>query len=124
LSNRVTLVPGDFLVDQLPSGHDLAFVSAIIHQNSHKENLFLYKNIFGALNSGGRIVIRDHIMESDRTSPRDGAVFAVNMLMATEGGNTYTFEEISEGLAETGFVRVRLLQSGAHMDGLVEAYKP
>ncbi|MHB9098296.1 MAG: methyltransferase, partial [Syntrophales bacterium] len=30
---RITLVPGDFRKDPLPGGHDLAFVSAIIHQN-------------------------------------------------------------------------------------------
>jgi predicted O-methyltransferase YrrM len=124
LLDRVALVPGDFYHDELPSGHDLAFVSAIIHQNSHKQNLRLYQNIFRALDSGGRIIIRDHIMETDRTRPRDGAVFAVNMLMATACGDTYTFEEVSHGLSKAGFVHVRLLQSGEHMDALVEGYKP
>jgi hypothetical protein len=48
----------------------------------------------------------------------------VNMLLATPGGGTYTFDEIREALLRAGFVRVRLLQSGEHMDGLVEAFKP
>ncbi|MGA3086637.1 MAG: methyltransferase, partial [Thermodesulfobacteriota bacterium] len=34
MQDRVTLVPGDFYKDALPSGHDLALLSAIIHQNS------------------------------------------------------------------------------------------
>ena len=63
-------------------------------------------------------------MEPDRTRPKDGAIFAVNMLVGTSGGNTYTYEEIRSGLAQAGFVRIRLLQKGEHMDGLVEGFKP
>jgi predicted O-methyltransferase YrrM len=124
LLSRATLVGGDFYRDEFPGGYDLAWVSAIIHQNSPRQNLDLYRKIFRALTPGGKIVIRDHIMEPDRTRPRDGAIFAVNMLAATAGGNTYTCEEIQSGLAEAGFVRVRLLQKGERMDGLVEGFKP
>lgn len=69
--DRVTLAGGDFYRDELPSGHDLAFVSAIIHQNSLEQNLDLYGKIHRSLVPGGRIIIRDHIMESDRIRPRE-----------------------------------------------------
>ncbi len=124
LLHRVRLAPGDFYEDELPGGHDLAFVSAIIHQNSPEQNLALFSKVFRSLDPGGRIIIRDHVMEPDRTRPKDGAVFAVNMFVATAGGNTYTFEEIKEGLVQAGFADIRLLQSGEHMDGLVEAFRP
>jgi predicted O-methyltransferase YrrM len=122
--NRVTLVAGDFYRDELPKGRDLAFVSAIIHQNSPEENLNLFTKVFRSLVPGGRIVIRDHVMEPDRAHPKEGAVFAVNMLVSTSGGRTYTYDEIKAGLAQAGFVNIRLLQKGEHMDGLVEAFKP
>lgn len=122
--DRVTLIAGDFYADELPSGHDLAFVSAIIHQNGPEQNSELFKKVLRSLQPGGRIVLRDHIMEPDRTEPISGAVFAVNMLLATEGGNTYPFEELERGLTQAGFVRVRLIQKGEHMDGLVEGFKP
>jgi len=122
--NRVTLVSGDFYQDEFPRGHDLAFLSAIIHQNSPPQNEDLYKKIFRSLDQGGRIVIRDHVMDSDRLYPKDGAIFAVNMLLGTSGGGTYTFEEINEGLSQAGFTDVRLIRSGQHMDALVEAFKP
>jgi len=122
--DRITLVGADFYRDEFPPGHDLALISAIIHQNSPGENLDLYRKVFRALLPGGRIIIRDHIMEPDRTRPRDGAIFAVNMLVATRGGNTYTFEEIRTGLVQAGFVRIQLLQQGERMDGLVEGFKP
>jgi len=122
--SRVTLVAGDFYRDELPKGQDLAFVSAIIHQNSPEENLNLFTKVFRSLVPRGRIVIRDHVMEPDRTHPEEGAVFAVNMLVSTSGGRTYTYNEIKAGLAQVGFVGIRLIQKGEHMDGLVEAFKP
>ena len=84
----------------------------------------LYRKVFLALKSGGRILIRDHVMEPDRAHPRDGAIFAINMLIGTEGGGTYTYEEIERGLSQAGFTRVRLLRQGEHMDALVEGFKP
>jgi hypothetical protein len=122
--DRVTLVPGDFYQDEFPYGHDLAFVSAIIHQNSPEQNLDLFIKVFRSLNRGGRILIRDHVMEPGRIHPKDGAIFAVNMLLGTPGGCTYTYEEIKTGLSQAGFTGIHLLKKGEHMDALVEALKP
>ncbi len=124
LLGRVTLVAGDFEADELPGGHDLAWLSAIVHQNGPGQNDALYGRIFRALGPGGRLVIRDHVMAPDRTRPRAGALFAVNMLVGTEHGGTYTFEEIRSGLERAGFARIRLLREGERMDGLVEAFRP
>jgi SAM-dependent methyltransferase len=124
LLGRVTLVPGDFEKDELPGGQDLAWLSAVIHQNSPAQNEALFGRIFRALVSGGRLVLRDHVMEPNRTHPRAGALFAVNMLVGTSGGGTYTFDEIKAGLERAGFTRVRLLRSGEQMDALVEAFRP
>ena len=124
LLHRITLVQGDFCQDEFPGGHDLVFISAIIHQNSPEQNLDLFLKAFRSLDPGGRIIIRDHVMEPDRIRPKAGAIFAVNMLVATPGGNTYTFNEIKTGLTRAGFINIRLLQTGEHMDALIEAFKP
>ncbi len=123
LSDRVTFVAGDFYKDELPSGCDLALLSAVIHQNSPAQNLDLFGKVFRALQAGGSILIRDHIMDGSRTAPPGGALFAVNMLINTAGGGTYTFGEIREGLEEAGFAEVSLVRTGEEMDGLVEAKK-
>ncbi|MBI4860998.1 MAG: methyltransferase domain-containing protein [Candidatus Riflebacteria bacterium] len=123
LVKRVTFVPGDFYKDPLPPGHDLVLLSAIIHQNSPQQNRELFAKIHAALVPGGRLVIRDHVMDRSRTRPRAGALFALNMLVATDGGGTYTFDEIRDGLRAIGFKQIKLIRRGDMMDSLVSAIK-
>lgn len=121
--DRVDLVAGDYVHDTLPGGNDLVWLSAIIHQNSPSENRALYARIAEALVGGGTLVIRDHVMDPTRLRPRAGALFAVNMLVGTPGGDTYTFEEIEGPLREAGFSEVKLLAGGEMMDSLVVAVR-
>lgn len=123
LADRVDLVPGDLRTDPLPGGHDLAFVSAIVHMLGPAENVALFRKVHDALVPGGRIVLRDHVMSPDRTAPRAGALFAVNMLVGTERGGTFTLAELAEWLVEAGFERPRQLRGGERMDALVEAFR-
>jgi SAM-dependent methyltransferase len=124
LYNRIKFVAGDFYKDELPAGQDLALLSAIIHQNSPVQNVELYRKIYRALVPGGRLVIRDHVMNPDHTRPVSGAFFAVNMLVVTPGGNTYSFEEIKASLESAGFINISLIQPDEQMSGLVEGFKP
>lgn len=123
LIDRVTLVPGDYNVDPLPAGADLAWLSAIVHQNSPAQNQTLYAKIHAALAPGGTLVIRDIVMDTSRTAPPSGALFAVNMLVATEGGNSYTLDEFRDHLTGAGFDRVEQVYVDAGMNSLVQARK-
>jgi precorrin-6B methylase 2 len=120
-SSRVELVAGDFMRDRLPGGADLAWVSAIVHQNSRAQNRELFKNVFQALRPGGRIAIRDIVMESNRTAPAAGALFAINMLVATEGGGTFTFDELRSDLESVGFEHAGLVRQEPPMNSIVTA---
>ncbi len=124
LTERVSFVDGNFYIDDLPEGYDLVLLSAIIHQNSDDENRDLYGKAFRALVPVGTILIRDHIMNDARTKPPAGAMFAINMLVNTTGGDTYTMKEVKDTLEETGFIGVKLVRIGERMDCLVEARKP
>jgi len=123
LADRVTLVAGDYNTDALPGGADFAWLSAIVHQNSRAQNRDLYAKIHAALVAGGTLVIRDVVMEPSKTQPPAGALFAVNMLVGTEGGGTFTFEEFKADLASAGFADVELLYQDPGMDSLVRAKK-
>jgi hypothetical protein len=124
LDQRVQLVAGDFMTDALPPGADLAWVSAIVHQNSRAQNRALFSKVFAALAPGGRIAIRDILMAEDRSRPVAGALFAINMLAATEGGGTFTFGELQEDLASVGFAEVAVMRQDEAMNSIVVAKKP
>jgi (2Fe-2S) ferredoxin/precorrin-6B methylase 2 len=109
LSERVRTRVGDLRSDAFGSGYDLALLSAICHMLGRDENRDLLRRVFAALSPGGRVVIQDFVMEEDRTSPRAGALFAVNMLVGTPRGGTYSEAEYAGWLREAGFGDVRRL---------------
>ena len=121
--DRVEIVEGDYQVNDLPKGHDVALLSAIIHSNTREENLQLYEKIHRSLEPGGSILLRDFFMDDTRTLPSEGAIFAVNMLAATAGGDTYTLSEVKEDLERAGFRDVRLIRDGERMDQIVSGVK-
>lgn len=103
----VTTIAGDYLKDKLGYDYDLVFVSAVLHINSPEENTRLIKKCAEALNPGGQLVILDHIMNEDRTGPAVGAFFALNMIVGTEKGDTYTEKEIKSWMQASGFKYIR-----------------
>ena len=124
LSERVELVAGDFYCDRLPGGADLAWLSAIVHQNLRQQNRELFARIFEALVGGGQLLVRDFLMEPSRTAPVGGALFAVNMLVGTAKGGTFTFEELRDDLAAAGFADLRILRRDETMHSIVAGRKP
>ena len=107
LSARAKTVAGDFYADELPRGYDLAFVSAIIHMNSPSQNVALFRKCARALKPGGRLVVQDFIMDEDRTTPPGGALFALNMLVNTPAGDTYTASEVAAWMKRAGFAAIK-----------------
>jgi len=123
LIDRVRIVEGDYDTHPLPTGHDLVWASAIIHSNSRNRNRDMFKKIYDCLDHGGTVLVRDHIMDEKRITPVDGAIFAVNMLVATKEGNCYSFNEVKEDLEAAGFHDVRMIRHGERMDQIISAMK-
>lgn len=124
LGPRVRFVGGDLHSGQpLPSGADLAWVSAIVHQNSRAQNRDLFRKVYAALLPHGRILVRDIVMDDTHTQPPAGALFAVNMLVRTEAGGTYSFAELRADLEAAGFRDAALARGKRDMDSLVTAVK-
>ena len=55
--------------------------------------------------------------------PASGALFAVNMLVNTPGGGTFTFGEMRDDLTSVGFSKVKVLRRGQAMDSVICASK-
>ncbi len=107
LSARIRTVPGDMLTASLPKEYDLVLISAICHMFGPEENRALLGRAHAALVPGGRVVIQDFILEADKTAPRFAALFALNMLVGTHQGASYSEPEYDAWLREAGFSDIR-----------------
>jgi SAM-dependent methyltransferase len=105
-SGKIKTYTGDYTTDDLPSGFDLAFLSAVLHSNSLEVNQELIKKCYHSLNKNGKILIQDWIMNNERTQPTSGAIFAVNMLVGTEAGDCFTEQEVTKMLQAAGFTNI------------------
>ena len=107
---RIQTRAGNMLSDPLGEGFDLVLLSAICHMVSPEENRALYRRAHAALAAGGRLVVQDFILEPEKTAPRFGALFALNMLVGTVGGGSYSEPEYATWLTEAGFSEVRRIR--------------
>lgn len=108
LADRIRTRAGDMLTVPLESGHyDLVLLSAICHMYSPEENQQLFQRAYAALAPKGRLVISDFILEADKTAPRFGALFALNMLVATRAGASYSEPEYEAWMKQAGFAEAK-----------------
>ncbi|HVT97738.1 MAG TPA: methyltransferase [Acidobacteriaceae bacterium] len=111
LTDRFSFVEGDLLDVSFGSGHNVATLGHILHSEGEARSRRLLAKTLAALSSGGTIAIQEFLVNKERTGPVNGLFFAVNMIVNTQEGNTWSFEEIGAWLEEAGFINPRLLES-------------
>lgn len=111
LADRFSFVEGDLLQADFGSGYNLATLGHILHSEGSERSQALLKKTFQAVAPGGTIAIAEFLVNPDRTGPLNALFFAVNMLVNTESGDTYSFEEISSWLKAAGFTDPRTLDA-------------
>jgi ubiquinone/menaquinone biosynthesis C-methylase UbiE len=114
LQGRVRLRPGDVFHDDLGEGFDMVFLSNLVHIYSMEDNYLLIKRCAQALNPGGRICIKDFVLDPSRTSPQGAAIFAVNMLVSTAAGNCYTESDIQSWFENAGIILEDVVELARH----------
>lgn len=116
LKDRVNFMAGDFLQDALPQNQDAAWLSHILHGETPEDAARLVKKAAAVLNPGGLLCIQEFMLENDRKGPEHAALFSLNMLVQTPGGQAYTISELEEmmkaaGAGDIALVDVQLPQS-------------
>ena len=117
--DKIEFKPGSFLTDDFGSGYDLILLSAIVHMNSYDENKTLIKKCADSLNSGGQIIIKDWVMNEERTEPERGVFFALNMLVGTKSGDTFTENEMKEWFNAAGISKIERKQTSLGGDLMI-----
>ncbi len=104
VAERIECIAGDYRTDAIPGGYDVVFLSNIIHGENAETNETLIENLSKSLDSGGSLIIKDHILGGGRTETDAGTVFSLLMLLTTDGGRCYTLDEIRGWFGRAGLV--------------------
>ncbi len=107
LGARIKTRAGDLRADLLGQGFDVILISAICHMLGPEGNRDLLKRCHEALAPEGRVVISDFILAADKTGPKHAALFALNMLVGTREGSSYSESDYGAWLREAGFRKVK-----------------
>jgi hypothetical protein len=104
MGKQVSTRAGDFFVDDLGEGYDVAILFNIIHLFTPERNSQLLRRVAAALRSGGTIVIFDQFLGGEFGKVlRLGHTFYNLLFLVTTGGQLYTLKEVSGLLSESGF---------------------
>lgn len=124
VADRFAFVAGDLDSADFGTNHNIATLGHILHSEGIDRSKSLLKKTFSALAPGGTIAIAEWLVAEDRNGPPPGLIFAVNMLVNTERGDTFSFGEISRWLAAAGFTNPRLVEDLPCPSPLILATKP
>jgi hypothetical protein len=107
LSDRINFIGGDFNVDPIVGGpYDVTWLSHILHSNSTSACQACVEKTVAALEPGGLIMIHDFILDDAKDGPEFPALFALNMLVGTEHGRSYSRKEVINMLEQSGIVDI------------------
>jgi SAM-dependent methyltransferase len=111
MTGRFRFVEGDLQTADFGANHRVALLGHILHSEGEQRSRALLRKTFDALAPGGVIAIAEFLVNDARTEPPAGLIFAVNMLVNTDSGDTYSANEISAWLREAGFTNPRTLEA-------------
>jgi ubiquinone/menaquinone biosynthesis C-methylase UbiE len=107
LADRLTTIDGDLQKASFGKGHNIALLGHILHSEGESRSRKLLKKVFKSLAPGGTIAIAEFVPDEGRAGPAYPLIFAVNMLVHTDVGDTYTFSQMTGWLTEAGFENAR-----------------
>jgi len=113
LAGQLKTSEGDLQKVDFGTGYHFVTLGHILHSEGEAQSRKLLKKIFDALAPGGVVAIAEFAVNDDRSGPAMPLIFAVNMLVETEQGDTFTFAQMAEWLHEIGFEKMRQLEAPA-----------
>ncbi|MFN3576835.1 MAG: methyltransferase [Tabrizicola sp.] len=106
LRDRLSLHPGSFRSDPLPSGADTISLVRVLYDHDDATVAALLAKAHAALPSGGLILVSEPMSGGDRPDPATDVYFAIYTL-AMRTGRTRSAAEIAGLLDATGFSKIR-----------------
>lgn len=123
MQSRIEYIEGDMFEAPFGGPYDMIFLGNIIHSCDEGRVRMLYQKCFNALYKGGRLVVKDFFLDENAARPMNGALFALNMLVGTEGGTAYRWIDSRNMMEETGLTIAQAFRVASH-SGVLVGRKP
>jgi ubiquinone/menaquinone biosynthesis C-methylase UbiE len=124
VERQFDFIPGDLKEAGFgESRFDLALLGNVLHSEGEASSRDLLRRVGRALKPAGRVAIIDMVPNDERTGPPFPLLFALNMLVHTTEGGTFTLSEYMDWLREAGFNRVETVEIGGPSPAII-AGKP
>jgi precorrin-6B methylase 2 len=108
LDDRISIVSGDFFVDDFP-GADIITMGNILHDWGVDDKITLIKKAYEALPEGGAFVVIENIIDDERNKNVFGLLMSLNMAIETDDGFDFSASDFSDWSREAGFREIELL---------------
>jgi hypothetical protein len=110
LDERIGTATGDFLVDDLGQGYDVALLGNIIHGQKPPAIVDLLGRVRGALRADGTLLIVDQVgLRQPFTRFAAYTARLVGLILLNElGGGVYPYADVRRWLLQSGYRDVRL----------------
>lgn len=125
-AQRYRFVAGDaFTVDLDDGAFDLAIVANFCHLFDESSNRALLARVARWLAPGGTVAVVDFLPNERRDGPRSMALYSVELVRRTSGGQVYPFSAYAGWLREAGFEHVeRIVVTRYPPISLIRARRP
>jgi hypothetical protein len=107
MSDRIGFLAGDFSESDLPGDCDVVWISHILHAESPGDCRILLRKAAGAAAPEGLVLVHDFLLEDTMDRPLFPALFSLNMLLGTAGGQAYSEGQVRDMMADAGLRDIR-----------------
>ncbi len=109
--NNIHFLSGDITVDDLGQDYDFVYIGAVLHDYSVLENIEILSKVYKSIRRGGQAIIHQQLIDDARISPITATLEAVNLMVNTPAGNSYTHADIWVTLKESGFGNIEFFKT-------------
>ena len=102
LQDRIDFKDVDYLEEDIEGVFDVVWLSHILHGESFENARKIVRKAVSALEPGGLIIIHEFILNNTMDGPLFPALFSLNMLLGTSGGQAYSEEQLITMLEDAG----------------------
>jgi predicted O-methyltransferase YrrM len=107
LEERIDFVAGNYIEEEIGGSYDVAWLSHILHADGESDCREIIKKTKAVMEPGGLIMVHDFILEDTEDRPLFPALFALNMLINTPQGQSYSEAQIKDMFCKAGLKDVK-----------------